>query len=90
LAPDEIVSAVYDAVARANKECPKHSFILPQMIKILPQSTLIPVTDKGTLMRKRAEIELKDIIDDMYNGLFKEPTTAQGNNKGGIVRKSKL
>lgn len=54
----------------ANKDAPKHSTILPQMIYILPLEEQLPVTEKGTVMRGRAIEQFASIIDTMYNNFL--------------------
>lgn len=54
----------------ANKDAPKHSTILPQMIYILPLEEQLPVTEKGTVMRGRAIEQFGSIIDAMYNNFL--------------------
>ncbi|KAI7904874.1 uncharacterized protein BX663DRAFT_431462 [Cokeromyces recurvatus] len=74
LGPDEIIAAVHEAVKEANAECPSHSIILPQMVKILPFNKSLPSTDKGTVMRKKAEKMYKDIIDKLYKDFLEGPS----------------
>jgi thioester reductase-like protein len=64
--PEEMISMVHKAVRKANEECPSHSTILPKMVKILPLSKPLPTTDKGNVMRKRAEMIYKDIVEKTY------------------------
>jgi thioester reductase-like protein len=71
--PEEIITAVHEAVEDANKECPSHSTILPQMVKILPFSKSLPSTDKGTVMRKKAEAMYKDIVEKLYKDFLEGP-----------------
>jgi thioester reductase-like protein len=69
MSPIELMDAVHIAVKEANIDCPKHSAILPQMVKILPLDKTIPITEKGTVIRKKAETEFKDMIDKLYEKL---------------------
>jgi thioester reductase-like protein len=80
LSPDEIVSHVHDAVKEANKECPSHSTILPQMVKILPFNKSLPSTDKGTVMRKKAEQNYKDIVEKLYKDFLEGPVRSKNEN----------
>ncbi|KAI8987327.1 hypothetical protein BDF20DRAFT_814613 [Mycotypha africana] len=72
-APDEVINAVHKAVEKANKDCPSHSTILPQMVKILPFNKSLPSTDKGTLMRKRVEALYGDMIEQLYRNFLEGP-----------------
>ncbi|KAI9485924.1 MAG: hypothetical protein EXX96DRAFT_592819 [Benjaminiella poitrasii] len=72
--PEEIIAAVHEVVKEANVECPAHSVILPQMIKILPFNKSLPSTDKGTVMRRKAEVIYKDVIDKLYKDFLEGPS----------------
>jgi hypothetical protein len=54
------------------------------MVKILPPNTLISINVKGTVMRKQAELDFKDVIEDLYAGLFKESTTSKQKTRTGF------
>ncbi|KAG1445794.1 hypothetical protein G6F56_009790 [Rhizopus delemar] len=71
--PEEIIALVHEAVEDANNECPSHSVILPQMIKILPFNKSLPSTDKGTVIRKRAESMYKNLVETMYKNFLEGP-----------------
>ncbi|CAF1213026.1 unnamed protein product [Adineta steineri] len=62
----EIEKQVLTAVNAANKDAPSHSQIVPAMVKILPMSKRLPITAKGNVIRKLADLEYKDIIEKMY------------------------
>ncbi|KAI7861090.1 hypothetical protein BDC45DRAFT_600824 [Circinella umbellata] len=67
--PINMISKVYDAVTRANAHAPPHGNIaVPDMVYILPLNKKLPITPKGTLIRKKAmEIycqEIKQLYDD--------------------------
>ena len=64
------------AVDEANKDAPKHSTILPQMIYILPLEEQLPVTEKGTVMRGRVIEQFGSIIDAMYNNFLNGHTAS--------------
>lgn len=68
--PDEIIREINEAVAKVNKECPSQSTLIPEMVKILPFKDKLPVTDKGSLMRKKALAEYKTIIDTLYDNFL--------------------
>ncbi|KAG2196144.1 hypothetical protein INT47_006490 [Mucor saturninus] len=79
--PEEIISIVHAAVKDANKECPSHSTILPQMIKILPFNKTLPSTDKGTVVRKQAEAEYIEIVEGLYKEFMEGSSRSTANNK---------
>ncbi|KAI7906054.1 uncharacterized protein BX663DRAFT_428813 [Cokeromyces recurvatus] len=78
--PEDIIAAVHDAVKEANKECPNHSIILPQMVKILPFDQHLPSTDKGTVIRKRVTADFKEMIDKLYYDFLEGPKRGKLSN----------
>ncbi|CAF0799195.1 unnamed protein product [Adineta steineri] len=68
---DEIPDLVWEAVQAANKTAPNHSRIVRQMIKCLPMSKTLSVTDKGNIMRKRIYNDYADVIDKLYEKFLK-------------------
>ncbi|KAG2233404.1 hypothetical protein INT48_007434 [Thamnidium elegans] len=75
VSPEEIIMTVHLAIKRANEECfNKHSVILPQMVKILPFEKTLPFTDKGTVIRKKAELEYIDIVEKLYKDFLQGPS----------------
>ncbi|CAO3642731.1 unnamed protein product [Cunninghamella blakesleeana] len=63
---DEIIHQVDQAVQQMNTECSNQSKLSPQMVKILPFNNPLPVTDKVTVQRKKAEQMYQILIDEMY------------------------
>ncbi|KAL0144958.1 hypothetical protein V8B55DRAFT_1569449 [Mucor lusitanicus] len=80
---EEIYKAVYDAVKEANNECPNHSKIFPQMVKILPLDQELPTTSKGTIMRKKAEMAYQDAVEKLYKD-FVEGSSSRINSSRDI------
>ncbi|EPB93060.1 hypothetical protein HMPREF1544_00134 [Mucor circinelloides 1006PhL] len=80
--PEEIIATVHAAVKEANLECPGHSKILPQMVKILPFNKVLPSTDKGTVMRKKAESTYQDVVEKLYKDFLEGPTSRTKTNAG--------
>ncbi|KAI9483645.1 MAG: hypothetical protein EXX96DRAFT_648358 [Benjaminiella poitrasii] len=78
--PEEIINAIHDAVKEANKNCPSHSVILPQMVKILRFNQALPSTDKGTIKRKQVSIDYKDDIEKLYKDFLEGPKRDTLNN----------
>ncbi|GAA5802331.1 hypothetical protein HPULCUR_007795 [Helicostylum pulchrum] len=73
LSPEDIIAEVNEAVKTANMECPGHSVILPQMIKILPFDQTLPYTDKGNVMRKKSESLYFQVIEKLYKEFLEGP-----------------
>ncbi|KAI8360869.1 hypothetical protein EDC96DRAFT_553792 [Choanephora cucurbitarum] len=75
LQEEEVIESVYEAIELANRDCPSHSRILLEMVKVLPLGQTIPTTDKGSIKRKNAEQMYQHIIDELYdsflNGSYK-------------------
>ncbi|KAF1806067.1 hypothetical protein V8B55DRAFT_1592110 [Mucor lusitanicus] len=80
--PEEIIATVHAAVKEANLECPGHSKILPQMVKILPFNKVLPSTDKGTVMRKKTESTYQDVVEKLYKDFLEGPTSRTKTNAG--------
>ncbi|KAI8091211.1 uncharacterized protein B0P05DRAFT_484698 [Gilbertella persicaria] len=72
--PDAIIAGIHEVVKQANVECPSHSKVLPQMIKILPFNKSLPSTDKGTVKRKLAEQIYKDEVEKLYKDFLEGPS----------------
>ncbi|GAN04860.1 L-aminoadipate-semialdehyde dehydrogenase [Mucor ambiguus] len=73
ISDEEIFKAVYDSVKEANNECPNHSKIFPQMVKILSLDQKLPTTTKGTIMRKKAEMAYQDVVEKLYKNFLERP-----------------
>ncbi|KAK4510129.1 Origin recognition complex subunit 2 [Mucor velutinosus] len=80
--PEEIIAAVHAAVNKANLECPGHSKIFPQMVKILPFNQTLPTTDKGTVMRKKAESAYQDVVKRLYKEFLEGTSSGTKTNSG--------
>ncbi|KAL9553202.1 hypothetical protein MBANPS3_003393 [Mucor bainieri] len=78
--PEEIIAAVHAAVKEANQECPSHSKIFPHMVKILPFNQALPSTDKGTVMRKKAESSYQDVVEKLYKDFLQSTTSRAKTN----------
>lgn len=65
-----IEELVWEAVKSANEEAPTHSHIVPALVKILPMNKHLPITGKGNVIRKSAELECGALIDKMYEQFF--------------------
>ncbi|KAI9251034.1 hypothetical protein BDA99DRAFT_563948 [Phascolomyces articulosus] len=71
--PTEMISKVYEAVRRANKQVPIHSAInVPSMVYILPLDKKLPITDKGAVFRKGVNSDFAQEINQLYDTLNKE------------------
>lgn len=73
---DEIQVRVQEAIERANQDCPNHSKLFTQMVKILPLNEHLPVTVKGAVIRHKSAIEYKEYIDQLYYDFLQGPTRA--------------
>ncbi|GAA5820969.1 hypothetical protein JCM11251_001899 [Rhodosporidiobolus azoricus] len=65
----KLLELIKPALDLANSEAPSHSRLVEEMIVFLPPSTVIPRADKGSFIRRKVYVELKDKIDGAYNAL---------------------
>ncbi|KAI8636352.1 hypothetical protein BD408DRAFT_448490 [Parasitella parasitica] len=77
---EEIHAAISAVIKDTNRECPNHSKIFPEMVKILPLDQVLPCTDKGTVMRKKAESIHQDEVDMLYKNFLEGPPLANSRN----------
>lgn len=69
------------AVDVANRDAPSHSrLVFPDMVKILPLSEKLPVTDKGTISRKKAEKQYESYVENMYDRFFNKSSDLKQDN----------
>ncbi|CAO3664962.1 unnamed protein product [Umbelopsis ramanniana] len=74
----DILNIVEAAVDVANQDAPAHSkIVFPDMVKILPLLERLPVTDKGTISRKKAEKQYGDYVEIMYDAFFNKSSDLQ-------------
>ncbi|CEJ01811.1 hypothetical protein RMCBS344292_15832 [Rhizopus microsporus] len=78
---DEIFEAIFQAVEDANKDSPRHSIILREMVKILPKGKTLPLGPKGNMLRKKAESEYEECLDQMYKEFLEGHPTQDVNTK---------
>ena len=62
----QIEENIWKIVQQANRDAPSHSKILRELIYILPNDQILPITDKGTLMRLKTNQIYSTIIDEIY------------------------
>ncbi|GAA6034265.1 hypothetical protein JCM8097_003814 [Rhodosporidiobolus ruineniae] len=65
----KLVELIKPALDLANSEAPSHSRLVQEMLVFLPASTVIPRADKGSFIRRKVYVELKDKIDQAYDSL---------------------
>ncbi|KAL0092094.1 hypothetical protein J3Q64DRAFT_1342074 [Phycomyces blakesleeanus] len=74
---EDVIKIVYPYILEANNSAPTHSMLFKQMVYILPPGKTLPVTVKGTVVRKHAYNEYKESIDTLYrdfhSGVSEEP-----------------
>ncbi|KAG2176834.1 hypothetical protein INT44_007498 [Umbelopsis vinacea] len=74
----DILNIVEAAVDIANRDAPAHSkIVFPDMVKVLPLIEKLPVTDKGTLSRKKAAEQYSHYLDSMYEKFFNQSSELQ-------------
>lgn len=87
----EIDENVWKAVEEANRFAPSHSRLVRPLVKILAMNKVLPVTDKGNLMRRRVTQEYGEIISQMFDkfmGQEKQQTEVPVNGHEGKKKAS--
>ncbi|GAA5802433.1 hypothetical protein HPULCUR_007898 [Helicostylum pulchrum] len=69
---DYILKSVQETIRKANTNAFRHSIILPEMIKIIPLDAKLPLSDKGTVIRKLAITQFEDEINEMYSDFLSQ------------------
>lgn len=65
--PSEAFALVKPALDLANSAAPSHSQLAEDAIAFLPFGTVIPRADKGSFLRPKVYVALKDVIDGVYD-----------------------
>ncbi|GAA5860908.1 hypothetical protein JCM8547_003885 [Rhodosporidiobolus lusitaniae] len=65
----KLLELIKPALDLANSEAPSHSRLVEEMVVFLSASTVIPRADKGSFIRRKVYVELKDEIDQAYKSL---------------------
>ncbi|KAI9363163.1 hypothetical protein BD770DRAFT_440387 [Pilaira anomala] len=63
---ETVFEKVHESVVKANEDAPDHSVILPEMVKIIPFSKHLVISDKGVISRKRSIECFKEEVEAMY------------------------
>lgn len=64
--PATIYELVKPAIDLANSAAPSHSQLAEETIVFLPAGTVIPKADKGSILRPKVYVAMKDVIDGVY------------------------
>jgi thioester reductase-like protein len=67
---EEIMDKIEDSIKKVNQVSPSHSAIVPQMVKLLPSNTAIPLTPKGSFMRRKVEEMFDEMLDKLYGNFL--------------------
>jgi hypothetical protein len=86
---NEIEDIIWKIVQQANEEAPSHSRIVKQLIKILPMNQILPVTEKGNLMRQKVNQQYSTLINTIYDKFFNQQYE-KNQNKESKLTKEKL
>lgn len=73
----EIEDKIWRIIEQANVFAPSHSRLIRSLVKILPMNRVLPVTDKGNLMRGRVNMEFLELISSMYEKFLTEKQQQQ-------------
>lgn len=77
----EIEERIWEIVDLANKDAPSHSRVIRQLVKILPMSKTLPITEKGNLIRQKANQEYATLISTIYDKFLNEKYQEQQKNE---------
>jgi len=69
---NQIEENLWNVVEQANKEAPAHSRILRQLVQILPIDQILPITEKGNLIRQKVNQEYSTLINSIYDKFLNE------------------
>ncbi|CAF1303367.1 unnamed protein product [Rotaria sordida] len=77
---NQIEENIWKVIEQANKEAPSHSRLLRQLVTILPINEILPVTEKGNLMRQKINQQYSTLISTMYDKFFNQQQQQQQTN----------
>jgi acyl-coenzyme A synthetase/AMP-(fatty) acid ligase/aryl carrier-like protein len=63
---EEIVESIWPAVEKAHEAMPAYGQLSKSMVRVLPEDTLYPRTDKGTFIRQGFYREFNNLIEEAY------------------------
>jgi acyl carrier protein len=69
---NQIEDIIWNSVEQANKDAPSHSRLVKQLVHILPINSILPITDKGNLMRQRVNQQYSTLITQIYDQFFNQ------------------
>ncbi|EIT73093.1 non-ribosomal peptide synthetase [Aspergillus oryzae 100-8] len=65
--PDqELIESIWPAVEAAHEAMPAYGQLSKSMVRVLPEDTPYPRTDKGTIIRQRFYKEFSNLIEEAY------------------------
>ncbi|CDZ97355.1 Non-ribosomal peptide synthetase/alpha-aminoadipate reductase and related enzymes [Phaffia rhodozyma] len=88
LSQQEIQSVIQSALNVANAESQSHSYVPLEMVVIVPKGTVVPKSDKGSIMRRKVYVAFEKEIKTAYEQ-FENGNSADGRNGGKPKQKIK-
>ncbi|KAE8144399.1 hypothetical protein BDV25DRAFT_134707 [Aspergillus avenaceus] len=67
MSDDEVIESIWPAVEKAHEAMPAYGQLSKSMVRVLPEDTQYPRTDKGTIIRQAFYKEFNKLIEDAYD-----------------------
>ncbi|KNG85006.1 NRPS-like enzyme [Aspergillus nomiae NRRL 13137] len=66
MSDQELIESIWPAVEKAHAAMPAYGQLSKSMVRVLPEDTPYPRTDKGTIIRQRFYKEFSSLIEEAY------------------------
>ncbi|KAE8366965.1 hypothetical protein BDV27DRAFT_170377 [Aspergillus caelatus] len=66
MSDQELIESIWPAVEKAHEAMPAYGQLSKSMVRVLPEDTPYPRTDKGTIIRQRFYKEFSNLIEEAY------------------------
>ncbi|KAB8219327.1 hypothetical protein BDV33DRAFT_231569 [Aspergillus novoparasiticus] len=66
MSDQELIESIWPAVEAAHEAMPAYGQLSKSMVRVLPEDTPYPRTDKGTIIRQRFYKEFSNLIEEAY------------------------
>lgn len=66
MSEQELIESIWPAIEKAHEAMPAYGQLSKSMVRVLPEDTPYPRTDKGTIIRQRFYKEFSNLIEEAY------------------------